>query len=129
MKIELLLDEDVQVELADALKARGVNAVPAQELGRKGLSDEEQLKFAGNDNRTLFTYNVKDFVELHREFIMEGKEHRGIIVSKQLPIGEALKRLLSLVNILSAEDMVNRLEFLSNWKEYSSFLYIVKNNY
>ena len=117
MKIALLLDENVQVRLAGALKARGVNAVSAQELRRKGLSDEEQLEFAGQDNRTFFTYNVKDFVELHGECIIEGREHRGIIVSKQLPIGEALKRLLSLVNTLSAEDMINRLEFLSDWKK------------
>jgi len=102
MKIEFLLDENVQVMLAGALKARGVDAVSAQELGRKGLSDEEQLKFAGRDNRTFFTYNVKDFVELHRRYIIEGKEH----LSKQLPIGEALKRLLSLISTLSAEDMV-----------------------
>lgn len=45
-----MLDEDVQVELAGALKTRGVNAVSAQELGRRGLSDEEQLKFASDDN-------------------------------------------------------------------------------
>ena len=117
MRIKLLLDEDVQVELSRALKARDFDAPSVQELGRKGLSDDDQLMFASNDNRTFFTYNVKDFVELHREFIIEGKEHYGIIVSRQRPIGAALKRLLSLMNTLSAEDMRNRFEFLSDWKE------------
>jgi len=40
MKIKLMLDEDVQIELANALKAKGVDAVSVQEFGRKGLPDE-----------------------------------------------------------------------------------------
>jgi len=53
MRIKLLLDEDVQVELSRALKARDFDAPSVQELGRKGLSDDDQLMFASNDNRIL----------------------------------------------------------------------------
>ena len=62
MKIKLMLDEDVQIELASALKAKGIDAI-----------------------------------------------------SKQLSISQALKGLLSLVDTLPADEMANRLEFLSNW--------------
>ena len=115
MKIKLMLDEDVQIELANALKAKGVDAVSVQEFGRKGLPDEGQLNFADNNGRVLFTYNIGDFIKLHSKFIRQGRNHQGIIVSKQLSISQALKGLLSLVSALPADEMANRLEFLSDW--------------
>jgi len=41
------------------------------------------------------TFNVKDYVLLHNEYVQLEKEHWGIIVSKQLPIGEILRRILN----------------------------------
>ena len=116
VRIRLLLDEDVQLRLATALRAKGIDAISVQELGKRGLSDKQQLEFASAEGRALFTYNVGDFIKLHKQFIEQGKEHKGIIVSKQLPIGEALKRLCNLADGLKAEEMTNRLEFLSDWK-------------
>jgi len=116
MRVRLLLDEDVQTGLAKALAAHSVDALTIEELGRRGLSDKEQLRFATSQGRAIFTYNTGDFVKLHVEFLERGWHHRGIIVSKQLPIGEALKRLTKLLGILSAEEMQDRLEFLSNWR-------------
>jgi hypothetical protein len=53
---------------------------------------------------------------LHGEFLREGKSHAGIIVAAQGPaIGERLRRLLKLNDSLTAEEMKDRLEFLSNW--------------
>ncbi|MEI6430330.1 MAG: DUF5615 family PIN-like protein [Pseudanabaena sp. ELA607] len=40
-KVKLLLDEDVQLDLASALRKRGYEATHVQELGRKGRSDRE----------------------------------------------------------------------------------------
>jgi len=47
-----------------------------------------------------------------------GRNHRGIIVApqRQFSIGEQVRRILRLRAALSAESMVNRLEFLVNWK-------------
>jgi hypothetical protein len=44
---------------------------------------------------------------------MQDKDHFGIIVSKQMSINQTLKRVLVLLAKLSAEDMKNRLIFLS----------------
>ena len=68
MKIKVLLDEDVQVGLVVALKAKGIDATSVQELGRRGLSDIEQLKLASANGWVFFTYNVGDFVKLHKQF-------------------------------------------------------------
>jgi predicted nuclease of predicted toxin-antitoxin system len=94
MKIELFLDEDVHSGLAHALRNRGYNAIHAQELDRKGLSDSDQLLFAIQHERCFFTFNVRDFVILHNQHVKSQQKHWGIIVSKQLPFRETMSKLL-----------------------------------
>jgi predicted nuclease of predicted toxin-antitoxin system len=111
-KVKLMLDEDVHLELASALRKRGYDAIHVQELARKGLSDRKQIEYAVEQESCIFTFNVKDFVLLHNEYVVNEKEHFGIIVASQLPIGEALRRLLALLQRSSEESMKNMLEFL-----------------
>jgi predicted nuclease of predicted toxin-antitoxin system len=110
-KVKLLLDEDVQLDLASALRKRGYEAAHVQELGRKGRSDREQIEYAVEQGSCMF-FNVKDFVLLHNDYVISEKEHFGIIVSSQLPICEALRRLLALLQRSSHESIKNVLEFL-----------------
>ena len=112
MKLRLFLDEDVHVTLAVALRKRGHDAVHALETKRLGLSDESQLNFAAEENRALVTFNTGDFVRLHNRWIEEGREHSGIIVSKQLPVGETLRRLLALLQKESGDSMKGQVRFL-----------------
>jgi len=112
MKIQLFLDEDVHSGLAHALRQRGYDAIHAQELERKGRSDLDQLLFAIEQERCLFTFNVKDFVILHNVQAKAQQEHWGIIVSKQLPFRATLSRLLRSIQSTSKETMKNYLEFL-----------------
>jgi predicted nuclease of predicted toxin-antitoxin system len=112
LKVKLFLDEDVHAELAHALRNRGFDAVHAQELARKGKTDREQLDYAIQEQRCVVTFNVKDFVVLHNDYIMEQRGHWGIIVSTQLPLGETMKRLLRKLQSVWAETMQNKLEFL-----------------
>ncbi len=79
-------------------------------------SDETQLAFATSEQRTIFTFNTRDFVQLHRERLEEGQEHSGIVVSDQLQVGLLLRRLLKLLDARNSADMHNWLEFLSNWR-------------
>lgn len=112
MKILFLLDEDVHSVLAGALRKRGYDAIHVQELDRKGRPDEEQLHFAVLQNRCIVTFNVADFVKLHNEYVQAERQHWGIVVSQQIPIGETLRRLLELLQNYTSETMKNRLEFL-----------------
>ena len=112
MKIKLFLDEDVHSGLAHALRKRGYDVIHAQELDRKGRSDSDQLLFAVEQKRCLFTFNVKDFVILHNRHIKAQKGHWGIIVSKQIPFRETMSRLLNLLQRYPKEEMKDRLEFL-----------------
>lgn len=112
MKLKLFLDEDIHTGLAHALRQRGFDVVHAQDMKRKGKSDSEQLAFAAHEKRCLVTFNVRDFVLLHNQYVGQNKEHWGIIVSKQMTIGETLKRLLKKVGLATQADFKNRIDFL-----------------
>lgn len=116
MAISLYLDENIQLALAEGLRARGVDVLTTQEAGNIGLNDEEQLIFSSKYNRVLISFNKRDFAKIHYKWMKLKKPHAGIILSDQLPIGIVLRRLMKLYFSLSSTDMRNRLEYLSSWK-------------
>jgi predicted nuclease of predicted toxin-antitoxin system len=62
--ISIYLDEDVNVLLADLLKARGFEAITTREAGQLSKTDEEQLRYAVSQELTLLTHNRVDFEAL-----------------------------------------------------------------
>jgi hypothetical protein len=52
-----------------------------------------------------------------RGSVTQQRPHAGIIVAPQqrYAVGEELRRLLRLIGTVSAEEMQNRVEFLSAW--------------
>lgn len=116
MRLKAYLDEDVPFSLAQALRNRGVDCITTQEAGNKGLSDAEQIAFTAENNRTIVTHNKKDFILLHNSYARTENKHAGIVVADQLPIGITLRRFMKLWFSATKDDMVNRLEFLSNWQ-------------
>ncbi len=103
--------------LVRGLRARGVDVATALEEGMIERADEAHFVFAANANRTLYSFNVGDFYHLHSNFIAENREHSGLILSRQqqFTVGEQLRRLLRLIAKMTAEEMKNRVEFLSAW--------------
>ena len=114
--IRLYLDEDVHHGAAVALRVRNFDAVSAHDRGRRGLSDAEQPAYAAADERALVTFNASDFVRLHQKWIGISRPHWGIIVSEQVPIGEVTRRLLSLLNRVTADEMRNQLYWLQSFR-------------
>jgi hypothetical protein len=112
MKVRLFLDEDVHVVLAGALRKRGYDARHTGEEGRLGTSDMEQLEFAVSQDRCFLTFNVGHFVQLHNSWLQSGREHAGIVVSQQRPVGECLRRLLALLQGETAASIRSQLRFL-----------------
>ena len=112
MKPRIILDEDVHFALAATLRKRGYDARHTGEEERLGSTDKQQLEFAAIQGRCLVTFNVGHFVQLHNTWLQSGREHSGIIVSRQLPIGESLRRLLALLQHETAASMKGKLRFL-----------------
>lgn len=110
--VRLCLDEDVHPDVAAAVRKHGFDAISVHELGRRGRSDPEQLAYAAADSRALFTFNTADFLRLHREWIEQGRAHAGIIVATQAPVGEITRRLLGLLNRVTADEMGGQVYWL-----------------
>lgn len=120
MTIKVYFDEDAQRDsLVASLRVRGVDLLTSGEAGMNGSSDPEQLEFATKQGRIFFSYNVGDFSALHIEYLQNEKAHAGIVLAnqRQFGVGEQARRLLRLAGTLTAEEMQNRLEFLSAWSE------------
>jgi hypothetical protein len=104
-------------DLVRALRLRGVDAATALDAGLTGRPDAEHLARATAEGRALYSFNVSDFMGLHKEWLASGGRHAGIILAQQqrFGVGEQMRRLLRLVGTKSAEQMVNSVEFLSAW--------------
>lgn len=115
--IKLYLDEDtINRRLIKALRSRDIDVLTAHEAGLVGASDQEHLDYASSIGRAVFTFNTRDFVRLHIEYVSVDRCHAGVIVSDQTHVGVILRRLLKLLNARSAADMQGWLEYLSNWQ-------------
>lgn len=113
--IAFFADEDVYGELAAILPTSGFDAVSAPEAGRLNESDPAHLESCHAHGRAIITFNVGDFAALHQVWLAAGKHHSGIIASYQRPIGDLMRRVLRLARTLTAEEIVDRLEYLSDW--------------
>jgi hypothetical protein len=113
--IRFFTDEDVHGLVAASLRRTGFEAVSTPEADRLHESDDSQLLWAASNDYVIVTFNVGHFASRHSEWLRSGQHHAGIIVSRQLPIGEIVRRLLNLASKLNADSMRDRLEFLSDW--------------
>ncbi|HEV8713218.1 MAG TPA: DUF5615 family PIN-like protein [Candidatus Binatia bacterium] len=110
--IELYLDEDVDVLVADLVRARGFQVITTQEAGQVSEGDVEQLADAVSQQKTLLTYNRVDFEMLAQQYFAAGQTHHGIIIAvRRLPY-EIARRLLTILNHVTADEMENQVRYI-----------------
>ena len=117
-KVRLYLDADaIDSDLVEALRLRNLDLDTALEAGMVHASDDQQLAYAADAGRVLYSFNIRDFMILYGDYQVGGKHHAGIILAPQqrYSIGEQMRRLLKIVAEKSAEDMRDNVEFLSAW--------------
>lgn len=117
--VRLYLDRHIMTRLAVDLQGRGFDVLRTEDAGKDTASDEEQLAFASAEGRAILTYNIRDFAPLHEQWQTDGRSHAGIIVSQQhgrRDYGVLLSRMLTLLNQLTTEEMVNNLVHLERFK-------------
>ena len=103
------LDENVQIEIAEQLRQRGVEVVTVRDLGLLGDSDINHLARATAMGYVLCTHDA-DYPAL----AATGFPHGGIVFGQQNAhgIGDWV-RFLELVHIIyTAEEMRSRVEYL-----------------
>jgi len=104
-------------DLVRGLRSRGIDLVTANDARMVQQSDEAHLSEATDQSRVLYSFNVRDFHEIHSDWTRVGRDHAGIILAQQkrYSTGEQIRRLLRLMGTLTAEAMRNRVEFLGRW--------------
>jgi hypothetical protein len=110
--ISAYLDEDVSVLIAELLRSRGFAAVTALDSGQLHKTDAEQLSYATDHGLTLLTHNRTHFEELAKQYFETGRSHCGIIIAVRRLPHEILRRLLVILNEISADEMENRVVYI-----------------
>jgi predicted nuclease of predicted toxin-antitoxin system len=114
--VALYLDEDVHPRLAMILRERGFDVLITAEAKMLEKSDPKQLEFAAQHGRVILTHNIGDYARLAQQYAKQNRVHAGIIVSDQLPLKELLHRTLRFFAARSREEMINRFEWLSDYR-------------
>lgn len=110
--IELYLDEDVDVLVADLLRARGFVVLTTREAGQLGRDDESQLAYAVSQQKTFFTHNRADFETLAQSYFAAGQAHYGIIIAVRHDPYELVRRLLLILNQVTTDEMQDQLRYI-----------------
>lgn len=82
--VRLYVDEDAsESAVVTGLRARGVDPLTTAEAGREGTADEQQLEFAAQEGRALYT-----------------------------SVGEKIRAVAAVVQANTVESLKDRIEFL-----------------
>jgi hypothetical protein len=113
--VAIYADADFRGKVIPQIQIQGYDVIYAPELGHGKWNDEEHLVYAATNNRSLLTHNARDFEPLYRAWWEAGRKHAGIIVSPQWETGEIVRRLLKLLNTVTADEMVNNYKHLGEF--------------
>ena len=115
-RVRLHLDADASSKaLHTALTERGhdVTRTPTDWMPRDA-SDEQQLLGATAHGRSIFTFNVRDFLVLAKQY----PRHGGIILAAQSSwtLSELIMALDYLLSETEAEGLIGQVRWLNEWR-------------
>jgi hypothetical protein len=72
----------------------------------------EQLAYAVGQRKTLLTHNRIDFEALNQEYFTSERRHFGIIIAVRRPVRELLRRLLVILDRITADEIENQVLYI-----------------
>jgi predicted nuclease of predicted toxin-antitoxin system len=94
--------------VVEGLRRRGVDVTTAYEAGLVAATDRRQIEYAQEAGRVVVTQDT-DFLRLHAQ----GSRHSGIAFLRQGENPAKMLRMLALLyDLVSAEEMIGRVEYL-----------------
>ena len=110
--IELYLDEDVHVLVAELIRRYGFAVTTTRDEGQLGRGDGDQLIYAFRQNKTILTHNRVDFEALAVEYFETDQTHSGIILAVRRRPYELARRILQILNHVTADEMMNQVRYI-----------------
>lgn len=110
--IELYLDEDVDVLIADLIRARGFSVTTTVEAGQLHNDDDAQLAYAVTHDKTFVTHNRVDFEDRAQAYFAAGQSHPGIIIAVRRSPYDIAQRLLVIFNNVTADEIRNQVRYI-----------------
>ena len=108
----MYLDEDVNVLIAELLKARGFDAITTRDAKQLQATDAEQFAYAVSQARTLVTHNITDFEALVQAYFDANRSHCGVIFAVRRSPQAIAQRLLVILNQVTADEMHNQVRYI-----------------
>jgi len=111
--MKIYCDENIESAIVDGLRRRGIEVISARDTGDLGKSDGYHLKRASELEAVILTHDV-DFLKIAHQWRHEGKGHKGILYAHplDLSLGECIRRVELVAQVLTEEEMENSIEFL-----------------
>jgi predicted nuclease of predicted toxin-antitoxin system len=108
-RIRFHLDENVDPDVALALRRQGIDVTTTREMGLLGQSDEVQLAFACEQGQVIVTHDT-DFLRL----ASQSEDHWGVAFCKKnaRSLGEIIRSLVLIYEVLSPDEMRGWIEYL-----------------
>lgn len=113
MSLGLYMDHHVPAAITRGLRSRGVDILTTDEDGTAEWDDKSLLERATDLGRIVVTQD-DDFLVIGHEWQNSGREFAGIVYAHQLrvTIGQAINDLELIAEVMMADEMMNRIEFL-----------------
>jgi predicted nuclease of predicted toxin-antitoxin system len=107
--IRFHLDENVDPDLALALRRQSIDVTTTVEMGLRGQTDEVQLAFARQQGRVIVTHDT-DFLKI----ASQTTEHWGIAFCKKdvRTLGEIIRSLILIYEVLTPDEMKGWIEYI-----------------
>jgi predicted nuclease of predicted toxin-antitoxin system len=108
--MKIYADENIECSIIEGLRRRKIEVFSAKELGYSGKPDEFHIKKASEIKAVILTHDI-DFLRMASSPEIN---HNGIIFShsKDISIGQCIRGVELITNILTDKDMENHIEFL-----------------
>lgn len=80
-KVKLYIDEDAsRSSFVQALRYNNIDCVTTKEANNLGKDDLAQLIWATENNRVIYTFNVRDYCKLNTIYIEEKNTMEGLLL-------------------------------------------------
>jgi predicted nuclease of predicted toxin-antitoxin system len=108
-RIRFHLDEQVDPDVARALRRRGIDVTTTVEAGLRTSDDATHLSFVLREGRVIMTHDA-DFLRYARE----NSTHPGIVFCQigSRTIGEIIRGLTLIYEVLKPDEMIGHVEYL-----------------